>query len=66
MLNPYLTLFQVQNALDAADVPFIELPSKVSYREFREGKGNKVVQPGSTVAVEMTVRIEKMTTGILT
>ena len=40
-----------------------ELPSGVSYREYRSGKGNKIVQKGSTVVVEMTVRCKSFPTG---
>ena len=49
--------------MDMAEVPFIQLPSGVSYREYREGKGNRVVQKGSTVDVEMSIRCESLTTG---
>mmetsp|Transcript_40585 Transcript_40585/g.45344 ORF Transcript_40585/g.45344 Transcript_40585/m.45344 type:complete len:284 (+) Transcript_40585:102-953(+) len=41
---------------DTIDEPYQDLPSGVSYREYREGKGNAVVQPGSKVAAEMTIR----------
>ena len=44
------------------DAPFETLPSGVSYGEFREGKGDAVVQPGSKVAVEMTIRCKSFAT----
>lgn len=47
---------------DTIDIPFTELPSGVSYREYREGKGEAVVQPGSKVAVEMTIRCKSFAT----
>jgi hypothetical protein len=52
----------VQDALDARDIPFEDLPSGVSYREFRVGKGEKRVGPGSEVQVEMTLRCKKLST----
>ena len=55
-------LKQVQDALDARDIPFEDLPSGVSYREFRDGKGEKRVAPGSEVIVEMTLRCKKLAT----
>lgn len=53
---------EVQAVLDAADVPFTDLKSGVSYREFRAGKGDRVVVPGSTVSAKMTIRCESFTT----
>lgn len=47
---------------DAVDVPFVELPSGASYREYREGKGEAVVKEGSKVAVEMTARCRSFST----
>jgi len=47
---------------DSLDIPFEELPSGVSYREFREGKGEAIVQPGSKVSVEMTIRCKSFST----
>lgn len=41
---------------DSMDIAFEKLPSGASYREYREGKGDAVVGPGSKVATEMTVR----------
>jgi len=41
---------------DSKDIAFETLPSGASYREYREGKGDAIVGPGSKVAVEMTVR----------
>lgn len=55
-------LKQVQDALDARDVPFEDLASGVSYREFRDGKGDRHVAPGSEVVVEMTLRCKKLAT----
>jgi len=49
-------------ATDADDIPYEVLPNGVSYREFREGKGEAVVQPGSKVAVEMTIRCKSFNT----
>jgi FKBP-type peptidyl-prolyl cis-trans isomerase len=47
---------------DFVDAPFTELPSGVSYREYRPGKGVVTVQPGSRVAVEMTIRCKSFST----
>lgn len=47
---------------DLVDIPFTELPSGVSFREYREGKGEAVVQNGSKVAVEMTIRCKSFAT----
>ena len=47
---------------DTMNIPFTELPSGVSFREYREGKGEAVVQPGSKVAVEMTIRCKSFAT----
>jgi len=44
---------EAQDALDARDEPFNDLPNGVSYRQFREGKGSKVVRPGSDVTVQV-------------
>ena len=55
-------LKQAQDTLDAADVEFVELPSGVSYREYREGKGSLAVGSGSEVAVQMTVRCKSFRT----
>jgi len=49
-------------ATDADDLPFEKLANGVSYREFREGKGEVVVQDGSKVAVEMTIRCKSFNT----
>lgn len=62
-LNDEVTrLKSVQDAMDARDVPYNDLPSGVSYRQFREGKGDKVVERGSTIVVEMTLRAKKLAT----
>jgi FKBP-type peptidyl-prolyl cis-trans isomerase len=47
---------------DSVDIPFTELPSGVSYREYREGKGAASVANGSKVAVEMTIRAKSFAT----
>ena len=47
---------------DLTNVPFEELPSGVSFREYREGKGEATVQAGSKVAVEMTIRCKSFAT----
>lgn len=39
------------------------MPSGVSYRQYRDGKGTKEVQTGSEVTVEMSVRCKSLTTG---
>mmetsp|Transcript_2466 Transcript_2466/g.5210 ORF Transcript_2466/g.5210 Transcript_2466/m.5210 type:complete len:288 (+) Transcript_2466:44-907(+) len=44
------------------DAPFEQLPSGVSYGDFREGKGDAIVQAGSKVAVEMTIRCKSFAT----
>ena len=51
-----------QDALDAADLPFTELPGGASFREYREGKGSRAVQVGSEVAVQMSVRCKSFST----
>jgi hypothetical protein len=56
-------LKDIQKVLDEADQQFEVLPSGVQYREYRSGKGNKLVQKGSTVTVEMTVRCKSFPTG---
>jgi hypothetical protein len=55
-------LQEAQAALDAADIEFTKLPSGVSYREFRAGKGQKTVEPGSIVSAEMTIRCKSLST----
>ncbi|KAG7353315.1 FKBP-type peptidyl-prolyl cis-trans isomerase [Nitzschia inconspicua] len=47
---------------DLVDIPFQELASGVSYREYREGKGEATVQDGSKVAAEMTIRCKSFST----
>lgn len=47
---------------DTKDVAFEKLPSGASYREYREGKGDATVQPGSKVAVEMSIRCQSFAT----
>jgi hypothetical protein len=44
------------------DAAFEKLPSGVSFGDFREGKGDAVVQPGSKVAVEMSIRCKSFAT----
>lgn len=55
-------LQQVQQALDAADVEYEVLPMGASFREFRAGRGDTIVKPGSTVRAEMTIRCKKFAT----
>lgn len=47
---------------DTMNIPFEDLPSGVSYREYREGNGETIVQNGSKVAVEMTIRCKSFAT----
>ena len=47
---------------DLIDKPFDKLESGVSYREYREGKGEAVVKEGSKVAVEMSIRCKSFST----
>jgi hypothetical protein len=47
---------------DTEDIPYTELPDGVKYRDYREGKGDAVVQAGSKVAVEMTIRCQSFST----
>ncbi|KAL9179794.1 hypothetical protein ACHAXT_007764 [Thalassiosira profunda] len=47
---------------DSKDIAFEKLPSGASYREYREGKGDAEVQPGSKVAAEMTIRCQSFAT----
>lgn len=47
---------------DLVNQPYEELSSGVSYREYREGKGDAVVAPGSKVVVEMTIRCKSFAT----
>ena len=53
---------EAQKVIDVADIPFIELPSGVSYREYREGKGTRFVEKGSIVTVEMSIRCKNFIT----
>ena len=53
---------QIQDSMDAEDIEYIKLRSGASYREFREGKGNKVVKPGDIVTVELTARAKSFAT----
>ena len=63
LVSQLKTLQQAQQVLDSAELPFIELPNKISYREFREGRGTEVVTKGSLVRTEMTIRCESFKTG---
>ena len=47
---------------EVTDVVFEQLPSGVSYGDYREGKGDTLVKEGSKVAVEMTIRIKSFAT----
>lgn len=49
-------------ASDTLNIPYEELPSGVQYREYREGKGEAVIQKGSKVAAEMTIRCKSFST----
>jgi len=53
---------KIQAVLDTAEVEFTELPSGVSYREYRAGKGSRSVKPGAEVTVEMTIRCKSFAT----
>jgi hypothetical protein len=44
------------------DVAFIDLPSGVSYGEYKTGKGDATVQQGSKVGAEMTIRCKSFAT----
>lgn len=47
---------------DVIDKPYEKFDSDVSYREYRDGKGEGVVKEGSKVAVEMTIRCKSFST----
>ncbi len=48
---------------DSKDIAFTVLPSgEGSYRTYREGNGDATIQPGSKVAVEMTIRCRSFAT----
>lgn len=48
---------------DSKDIAFTILPSgEGSYRTYREGSGDITIQPGSKVAVEMTIRCRSFAT----
>lgn len=47
---------------DTIDIPYEKLPSGVEYREYREGKGEAVIQNGSKIAAEMTIRCQSFAT----
>jgi len=47
---------------DMVQMPFEQLPSGVSYREYRAGTGDAVVQKGSKVGTEMTIRCRSFAT----
>mmetsp|Transcript_11526 Transcript_11526/g.24570 ORF Transcript_11526/g.24570 Transcript_11526/m.24570 type:complete len:274 (-) Transcript_11526:331-1152(-) len=47
---------------DSKDIAFEVLPSGASYREYREGKGEATIAPGSKVAAEMTIRAKSFAT----
>jgi hypothetical protein len=47
---------------DSKDIAFEVLPSGASFREYREGKGEATIQPGSKVAAEMTIRCRSFAT----
>ena len=47
---------------DSKDIAFTILPNGASYRDYREGKGETTIQPGSKVAVELTIRCKSFAT----
>mmetsp|Transcript_30800 Transcript_30800/g.34069 ORF Transcript_30800/g.34069 Transcript_30800/m.34069 type:complete len:299 (+) Transcript_30800:137-1033(+) len=59
-------LKSIQNVIkpesDLINQEYEKLPSGVQYREYREGKGNEVVQAGSKVFVEMSIRCQSFAT----
>jgi len=61
-LNALKKIQDIQQVLDSADIEFTSLPQGASYREFRIGTGNRIINPGSTVSVEMTIRCVKLAT----
>jgi hypothetical protein len=53
---------ETQAALDGADIPYEALPSGVSYREFRSGRGERTVAAGKTVTCRLTARAKVLNT----
>jgi len=49
-------------ASDTLNVPYEKLASGVEYREYREGKGEAVIQNGSKIAAEVTIRCQSFST----
>jgi len=49
-------------ASDTVNMEYEKLPSGVEYREYREGKGEAVIQKGSKIAAEMTIRCQAFAT----
>merc|ERR1712025_907396 len=49
-------------ASDTIDKEYEKLPSGVEYREYREGSGDAVIQNGSKIAAEMTIRCQAFAT----
>lgn len=49
-------------ASDTLNIPYEKLASGVEYREYREGKGEAVIQNGSKIAVEMSIRCQAFST----
>ena len=47
---------------DSKDIAFEKLPSGASYRDYREGKGDVTITPGSKVAAEMSIRCASFST----
>jgi hypothetical protein len=56
------TFSDTQKVLDAADIPFIELGNGLSYREFRSGRGNAMLQKDSIVTTDMVIRMKSFAT----
>ncbi|GMI18300.1 hypothetical protein TrLO_g2791 [Triparma laevis f. longispina] len=52
----------VNPVTDQQDIPFMKLDSGVSYREFREGRGEAKIGKGSKIGAEMTIRIKAFST----
>jgi len=49
-------------ASDTVNKEYEKLPSGVEYREYREGKGEAVIQSGSKIAAQITIRAQSFST----
>lgn len=47
---------------DTIDQPFVEIGDGISYREYREGKGEVELQNGSKIGTEMSIRCKSFAT----